>query len=146
MARFRLEAVLSYKAQMVENLTRELAKLEERQRAKRQEILFLKREIHKIMKKLGQSQNSPQEITEIVTTLHYLSALEKKLKAKHEELEIIQHKCQTTRNKLIEMAKDKKILEKLKEKWWQHEQMVMREREQRLLDEVAINGFLREEI
>ena len=82
---------------------------------------------------------------DVVACFHYITVLERRIEKAEEELKAIQIQHEIKQKQLIETAKERRIIEKLKEKWWQNEQHILIKKEQFLLDEVAINGFIRRE-
>jgi len=72
-----------------------------------------------------------------------MTILERRVKSAKEDLDAINIQYQIKHKQLIEATKERKILEKLKERWQQLKQRSLFRKEQYFLDEVAINGFFR---
>ncbi len=145
MARFKLEPVLNYKQKVEEKLAKELAHLEHQLREKQAFVRQLKRKKEEILNKLRSCQNDVQDVGEIMAYFHYLAAVEYKFKKAQREVNIFQKQWENKRQELIFISKEKKVLERLKERWQQQRQLLLRRKEQYLLDEVGINGFIRKE-
>ncbi|MCD6319826.1 MAG: flagellar export protein FliJ [Candidatus Desulfofervidaceae bacterium] len=145
MKTFKLESVLEYRRKQEEKLAKDLAAIEAQLQRQKAQIHSLKVEKENLLKSLRKRQKDAKVVWDVVACFHYITVLERRIEKAEEELKAIQIQHEIKQKQLIETAKERRIIEKLKEKWWQNEQHILIKKEQFLLDEVAINGFIRRE-
>jgi len=145
MKTFKLESVLEYRRKQEERLAKDLANIEVQLERQKAQIRLLKEERDNLLKSLRAHQKKAEAVWDVVACFHYLTALDKRIEKAEEGLKVIEIQHEVKQKQLIETAKERKIIEKLKERWWQTEQDILVKKEQFLLDEVAINGFIRRE-
>ncbi len=143
MGGFSLEVLLNYRKNKEERLAKELAEIKNQINQKKAKIDMLEEEKKDILHTLRKNQRESNVIWDIVSLFHYMTILERRVKSAKEDLDAINIQYQIKHKQLIEAAKERKILEKLKERWQQLKQRSLFRKEQYFLDEVAINGFFR---
>jgi len=143
MGGFSLEVLLNYRKNKEERLAKELAEIKNQINQKKAKIDILEEEKKDILHILRKNQRESKVIWDIVSLFHYMTILERRVKSAKEDLDAINIQYQIKHKQLIEAAKERKILEKLKERWQQLKQRSLFRKEQYFLDEVAINGFFR---
>lgn len=110
----------------------------------------IQRELDEIMFKLGEIENAMKELMvkgfsldQFLIMKNYLPIIRDILFNKEIELKQAEAAIVETRYRLLEKMKERKILEKLREKEWATYQLEMNREEQKIIDEVAINNHFR---
>jgi flagellar FliJ protein len=143
MFHFRLESVLNYRRTIEENLLKELSELR-RQLSLEEDMLkemIFEKDRH--INELGSLQGGEitLKIEDIKLYFAYLNGLELKIK---KQVDVIE-KCQERANKklaeVVDAMKNRKILEVIKERGYREYTREINLKEQRLLDEIAVNRF-----
>lgn len=133
----------------------DLSSREEQQIREELELCLMKRdqiqrELDEIRLKLGEIEDAMKELMvkgfsldEFLIMKNYLPILREMLFNKEMELKRAEAAIVETRNQLLEKMKERKILEKLREKEWASYQLEMNREEQKIIDELAINSHFR---
>jgi len=82
-------------------------------------------------------------VSELITYSSYLNYLEKRIKATEATIAKLEEKLDSERQKLSQLTKERKILDKLKEKKYLEFWNQFLKEEQALLDEIALNSAVR---
>ncbi|HDD43365.1 MAG TPA: flagellar export protein FliJ [Candidatus Desulfofervidus auxilii] len=143
--KFKLEQVLTFHQKQEERLSKELADIKLKLENQRAHLQSLNDERINLLNSIRDHQEKSEGLWDVIACFHYLSVLDKKIEKAKEGINILKIQYEVKQKQLIETAKERKILEKLKERWWRQEQKVLLKKEQVLLDEFAINGYVRRE-
>lgn len=137
--KFRLEKVLLYKEQLEKEVKSKLAELnaqskylKERYASLRQDELFQEQKL---------SQTPINEMGDRWLLDNYLKALRQDIQQTQKNITMLDAQIENTRKELAEKAKERKIMEKLKEKHFEHYKKEELLKEQRNLDEIASIRF-----
>jgi flagellar FliJ protein len=141
--KFQLETVLTYRTALYEqaldsymNAQDALAKSAEQL----EDIIHKERAQKKDYKN---EQRGFLDIGKAVVRLHYITHLHRAKKAKLDEVSARKEKAEKLKKVLVESAKDKKAMEKLKEKKTGEFFKELRDWEQKEMDESSVNKFAR---
>lgn len=134
---FRLQPVLDLKVQMEENLKNEFGKvtkkLEDEKKILNSIELDKEEQIDIFSTKLG----SRVEVSKLRELNGYISLLGDKIEMQKENVNEASNIVDSTREKLLEAVKDRKIIDKLREKMFtEYSKQQLRE-EQKIIDEVV---------
>ncbi|RLB01955.1 MAG: flagellar export protein FliJ [Deltaproteobacteria bacterium] len=143
--KFKLEQVLAYYQKQEERLSKELAEIKSKLQEHSLYLQSLKKERENLLNSIRGHQEHSDGLWDVIACFHYLGMLDKRIEKLKEEMETLKIQCEVKQKQLVEVNKEKKILERLKERWWQQEQKILLKKEQILLDEIAINGYVRRE-
>lgn len=110
----------------------------------------IQRELDEIRCKLNEIEDAMKELMmqgfsldQFMILNNYLPILRELLFKKELELKRAETEIVETRYQLLEKMKERKILEKLREKEWANYQLEMNREEQKIIDELAINSHFR---
>lgn len=110
----------------------------------------IQRELDEIRCKLNEIEDAMKELMmqgfsldQFLILNNYLPILRELLFKKELELKRAETEIVETRYQLLEKMKERKILEKLREKEWANYQLEMNREEQKIIDELAINSHFR---
>lgn len=133
----------------------DLSSREEQQMREELEIRIMQRdqiqrELDGIKEKLKEIEFAIKELMEqgfileqFLILSNYLPIIREMILNKEMDLKRAEAAIVETRNILIEKMKERKILEKLREKEWANYQLELNREEQKIIDELAINSHFR---
>lgn len=137
--KFALEKVLQYKEQLenevkskLANLNAQKERLKERYESLKQEELFQEQKL---------SQTPVTEMGERWLIDNYIKAVRQDRQQTQKNIAMLDTQIEQTRLELAQRAKDKKVMEKLKEKHFERYKKEEQLKEQRNLDEIASIRF-----
>ncbi len=143
---FKLQRVLQIRAYREKNLKGELAKL--LRNYNREELVLgqLQKKMREYLTKWGEIQNKSHfvSVDEMRQYYEYLLVIEKEILQQKERLNQLLNDCNTLRTKLLETSKEKRILEKLKERQWQKFRTEMEHKDQEIINEIALEMYHRQ--
>lgn len=134
--KFGLETLLKYRKTIEDQYRMELASLREKQLFE-QEKMFDIRESQRMLQKNIQN-NSPN-------SLLYLEELSRQSIVQRKILSKLDQEITEKRNKLIDASKSRKMIEKLKEKKLDEYKQDLNIKENKAIDELTTNRFLRKD-
>ena len=140
--KFSLETVLNYRKKLEQSCKEELSHLEVKYR-KEEEILGgicarLDLRLHEFARKQRQGCTSE----EINRYYRYIQDLDRRIVAQREVLEGVNRALDQKREELMELAKARKVVERLRQrKEEEHRKEVLRE-EGKILDEISTNKYM----
>ena len=132
---FRLEQVLAYRQQLEEQAMLALALVRARLDARRRDEENCRASLLAQREKLSRADALPAEERWLVAG--YIRGLEQDLERARRDIPVLEEECDHCRTILIEKAKDRKLLEKLKEKQARHHHTAETRKEQKYNDEIA---------
>jgi len=106
---------------------------------------LLERMIHRLqdqIERYNALRNQPSiQASEMMNFSYYTERLAAEIQEQKSRIEQLAEQVRLHREKLIEISKDKKILEKLKEKKYQEFRKKLRSLEQKFMDELSLRNY-----
>jgi flagellar FliJ protein len=137
--KFALEKVLQYKEQLEKEVKSKLANLNAQKERLQERHASLKKDELFQEQKLGQTPVT--EMGERWLIDNYIKALRQDIQQTQKNIAMLDRQIEQTRLELAQKAKDKKVMEKLKEKHFERYKKEEQLKEQRNLDEIASIRF-----
>lgn len=133
---FRLQPVLNIKRQMEDSLKHELGKALQSLENEKKKLNELKEEKKKCMSEVSSGVTGGMTVNKLRTYNTYISFIKQKITKQTEMVKSAQKIADKHREELVQMVKERKMLEKLKEK--QYEQFLKEadKNEQKIVDEI----------
>ncbi len=146
MFRFRLESVLNYRRTIEENLLKELSELRRHLSLEEDRLKMMIFEKGRHINDLGSLQKGgvTLQIEDIKLYFSYLNGLELKIKNQGDIIKKCQERVDKKLAEVVDAMKNRKILEVIKERGYREYTREINLKEQRLLDEIAVNRFTRD--
>lgn len=146
MFRFRLESVLNYRRTIEENLLKELSELRRQLSLEEDRLKMMIFEKDRHINDLGSLQKGgvTLQIEDIKLYFSYLNGLELKIKNQGDIIKRCQERVDKKLAEVVDAMKNRKILEVIKERGYREYTREINLKEQRLLDEIAVNRFTRD--
>lgn len=146
MFRFRLESVLNYRRTIEENLLKELSELRRQLSLEEDRLKMMIFEKDRHINDLGSLQKGgvTLQIEDIKLYFSYLNGLEIKIKKQEDIIKNCQERVDKKLAEVVDAMKNRKILEVIKERGYREYTREINLKEQRLLDEIAVNRFTRD--
>lgn len=146
MFRFRLESVLNYRRTIEENLLKELSELRRQLSLEEDRLKMMIFEKDRHINDLGSLQKGgvTLQIEDIKLYFSYLNGLELKIKNQGDIIKKFQERVDKKLAEVVDAMKNRKILEVIKERGYREYTREINLKEQRLLDEIAVNRFTRD--
>ncbi len=142
---FKLESVIkNYKFKEEEKKIK-LAEKEQEYNLEKKKMLELEQDLSRTLKRMEKEKKKFPDMEIINLYEKYSEAVKKRINGKKFLLNQLQKKLDEIRKELLEIIKNKKIIEKLKEKKWQEYMFEFNVMEQKNLDEIAQIQFNRKE-
>ncbi len=141
---FNLAAVLGLRKQLEDERKRCLAAAQKELFEQQGRLYAFLLDEKKGRDELKRMEQSTLDLPKVMAQRRYLLGLTRRISGAHQELSRLLLVERAKRDELIKATKERKVLEKLKErKLAEHEHLLSVE-EQKVLDEIANNSFLRE--
>ena len=141
MYNFNLESVLRHRKLVEENLQKELAILRLSLVDEREKLRNFKESRSKFLEELKRKQEEGTTISDVFLYLPFIEQLSKDIEKQKKNILKLENDVEQRRLDLMEAAKKKKALEKLKDKGLKAYKQEMIKTEQEFLNEVAVNRF-----
>lgn len=142
---FKLQTALNLKLKEEEQVKEELRCLMDRHRAALNVLAALEGQLGQLEDRLRQFQESTVDVEEIQRCLGYLPVMRDKILRQKEVIRQIEAEIDQTRQALVEIMRRRKVLEKLKERHFTQYQLEANREEQKIIDEMATNGYNRKD-
>lgn len=137
--KFALEKVLQYKEQLEKEVKSKLANLNAQKERLQERHANLKKD--ELFQEQKLSQTPVTEMGERWLIDNYIKALRQDIQQTQKNIAMLDRQIEQTRLELAQKAKDKKVMEKLKEKHFERYKKEEQLKEQRNLDEIASIRF-----
>ncbi|MBW1900928.1 MAG: flagellar export protein FliJ [Deltaproteobacteria bacterium] len=141
MYKFSLKAVLNHRRFIEEKLQKELGQIKEILGNERKRLSDLIRARRKISKELQEKQREIITISEALLHVRFIEQLSRREDLQKKQVLSAEKKVEQKREDLIEAMKNRKVLEKLKEKGWETYKHNMMKKEQEFMNEMAAVRF-----
>lgn len=141
---FRLASVLRYRTSVEEAMRRAAAEKRERLQAETAErdALLLRRRDH--LRDLGEKLSRGMNVSENILYIDYLVRMDDETVLRKKAMEAAEEAAEIARGRLIEAVRQRKVLDRLKEKHEEAREVERLRRETGLFDEIAVNRFNRD--
>ena len=141
MYRFNLESLLNHRRYQEEILQKELAGLKVRLAAEKDKLWVLRQKKRKTVQQLQEKQTDGRLVSEIKLFVDFLDQLSKEMEAQRENVLEAERNFSLKRRDLIAAMKNRKTLDRLKEKGLQAYEQEQFKKERSFMDEVASRQF-----
>ena len=144
---FRLQPVLNYKSSVVEALEMEFARLKLKHLEEQQVLNSLQQREQQHIDSLRQQQQRGQLDCDLIQ-LHqqYLRSLTDHVVAQAARVNEAAQQAETKREELVKTMQDRKMLEKLRERYRTRQAQELLRRETRAVDEIVTTRYVRERL
>jgi len=139
MYKFNLEPLLNHRRYQEEVLQKELAGLKKHLTEEEHKLRALRKKKRQFLLQFQKKQKDGRPASEIKLYFDFVEHLSKKIDAQHQNVLEAKRTFNLKRQDLITAMKERKTLDRLKEKGWQAYQQEQSKKERDLMDEVA--GF-----
>ena len=139
MYKFNLEPLLNHRRYREEVLQKELAGLKKHLTEEEHKLRALRKKKRQFLLQFQKKQKDGRPASEIKLYFDFVEHLSKKIDAQHQNVLEAKRTFNLKRQDLITAMKERKTLDRLKEKGWQAYQQEQSKKERDLMDEVA--GF-----
>lgn len=141
--RFSMSSVLKYRKNIEEGVARDAASL--RKRLEGEELTLMALEGRKETAILQYREKKSHTVEEINLIHSFLSTIDIEIAGQKKKVSDMVKNYDRKREELITAAMDKKIMETMRDREWEESKRLMWSVEQKNLDEVAVNGYCREQ-
>ncbi|MCM8812742.1 MAG: flagellar export protein FliJ [Candidatus Omnitrophica bacterium] len=141
--KFRLQPVLDHRQRLYEKACGDLQSARNFLEAKLEELSRLEQEELLQREDLKRSQSGDMDVSEIMNRIRYLAHLVESRKSKQQEVAQREQEVCRCFQELIEISKDKKVIEKLRDKHLHDFLKKLLEHEQKVIDACALSRFVR---
>jgi flagellar FliJ protein len=144
--KFKLQRVLEIREHKERLLKSELAELKRLYKQEESILRELQYKHTQYLRRLIELQKEPFIVVEEISFFHaYVDKLHDDCNAQKERLNELSKRIEGVKEKLIEARKERRILEKLRERYWKAFQLEVERVEQNFLDEIGQSIFHRRE-
>lgn len=143
---FKLQKVLDVKKVREELIEVKLAELEKLAERQRRELIIMEEARKEYMAQRTREREQGERLVEEAFFEKMLDNLERKIEELKSYLRELERQIAQTKEELVCASLERKVMEKLREKDYQEFSLNVQKSNQKLLDEVAIQMYLRREI
>ncbi|HEX2947138.1 MAG TPA: flagellar export protein FliJ [Clostridia bacterium] len=133
---FRLQPVLNIKLQTEDNLKNELGKAIQQLELEKRKLSDLENELGGLIEDFNR-KTKKTTVRKLIEVKEYLSLLDSKIKQQKENVNLAMLNVDKIREELLKAVKERKILEKLREKKFEEYQLEQKKLEQKTNDEIV---------
>ncbi|WP_369018092.1 flagellar FliJ family protein [Thermatribacter velox] len=142
---FKLQKVLDVKKVREELIEVKLAELEKLAERQRRELIIMEEARKEYMAQRTREREQGERLVEEAFFEKMLDNLERKIEELKSYLRELERQIAQTKEELVCASLERKVMEKLREKDYQEFSLNVQKSNQKLLDEVAIQMYLRRE-
>lgn len=142
---FKFQTVLKVKEQKEEELKRELMRLQALKLEQQMLLAEIENEKRASHKEKSKHHHSGTDISLLRQFEEYINALRSQVALTEKRIKDLEKKADIKRVEVVEASKEKKVLEKLKDRDFAEFKKVVLKNEQDVLDEIAISKYNRKE-
>lgn len=142
--KFRLKALLEYRKLQEEHFQLELSCALSAYNQSLEEMQHLAKDYDTAMELLRQNQKNMLKIEEFKLFQNYLDKLNGDIQKQNQVVEAMRNVYREKQKLLLEAAQKRKIVEKFKEKRFNQYYAEQLQEEQKMIDEVGTQGFIRQ--
>ena len=141
MYRFSLETVLTHRKHVEDALHKELTQIQNGLLKAEQNLARLDRSITENLAEVQEKQKNGASVIDITLYDNYINLMVQERGRQTQRIHRMEHRLIQKRDALVEAMKERKILERLKEKEFEAYQKELERKERIFMSEIAINGF-----
>jgi flagellar FliJ protein len=142
--KFKLETVLKVKIRVEELRQKELRQAEILREQAQRQLLLRQQEVARTLNNYREDLQKKIDVYQATNYDRFLKWLNKQVDLATLHLEQCARQVTEARERLVEASKEKKILEKLKEKAYEEYKVEEQRIENKFLDELGTGGFIRQ--
>ena len=143
MFRFNLQVVLDYRKRIEEGLQIELSRIQRELETARQALWSSQQEKVRYEEELAEREAREFNLHESVLYRDYLRGMRKKIKGQRDRVATIKIELDTKQEELLAATKQRKVLEKVKEKHAKEFMDNLQRQEKMFVDEINIRRYQR---
>ena len=143
MYRFNLQVLLDYRKRIEEGLQIELSLIQRELENARQALLSSQQEKTHYEEELAERESREVNLHESILYRDYLRGIRKKIEEQRERVATIKIKFDKKQEELLAATKNRKVLEKVKEKHAKEFMEELQKQERAFVDEVGIRRYQR---
>lgn len=133
---FRLQPVLNLRLQTEDNLKNELGKALQLLELEKKKLWQLENELNELVDEFNK-KTKKTTVRKLIEVKEYLSLLDSKIKKQKENVNSAMLNVDKIREELLKAVKERKILEKLRERKYEEYQLEQKKLEQKTNDEIV---------
>jgi len=137
--KFKLQAVLNYRQILEDKARQSLEDALGREQCINGQIAESRDSLHCLCRELDERQRRGIAVVDLMLHEAHIESMEVLLKKLERDLERFRQEVLDGRRALCEASRDKKLLERLKEKFGEEQRRVQNRQEAVLLDEISLN-------
>ncbi len=138
---FRLEPVLRYRSQLEKEKQREFAAVQMEYNAKGDQIRDLNQRFVQVQNRFGQAKSGGSDVKLWMSYQSYLNDIKNSIFNCLAEQQKISQRLEQKRTELVRAARERRVLEKLREKRFANHVRENDRLEQKELDEIALRNY-----
>ena len=139
--RFRLQSILDLRTRKEDGLKKDFSLALEALYAEEERLKALNRDLEAQLAQWDAEANGRTDISDFVMYDQYLAHLKKRILGQIRQIKVQQEKTETVRLDLVEATKDKRVLERLKERHYTDYRNRLDRLEQKFLDEIGTRKY-----
>ena len=143
MFRFNLQVLLDYRKQIEEGLQIDLSRIQRELANARQALISLQQEKARYEEELSRKETREVNLNESILYRDYLKGMRKKIKEQRDRVATIKIEMDAKQEELLAATKQRKVLEKIKEKHEKEFLDELQKKERAFADEVGIRRYQR---
>lgn len=145
MAKFRLQSVLDLKQRLEDAQQRELATLTQQRLRAEEALQYLARQQHEQEEALASRVNGGQlHVDGVRSALAYIEGVRASITAERDRAAALEARIRDSRTRLTEIARERNVLERLRERHLEAETVEAGRRDQRAADELTSQRYARQ--
>lgn len=142
---FKLQTALNLKIKEEDRVKEELRRLTNRCQEEFDVLAALEERLGQLEDRLRRRQEARVDVAEIQRCLDYLPVMKDRILRQKEVIRRIKEEIEKTRQELVEIMRERKVLEKLRERHFAQYLVEVNREEQKIIDEMATNGYNRKD-
>lgn len=142
---FKLQTSLCLKQKEEDRVKEELQIISSRYQEETRHLMLLAEQSVQLEDRLRKSQEAMVDVVETRLCLDYLPVMRGRIEGQQELVNLARAEMESIRQKLVEIMRKRKVLEKLKERHYTQYQLELTREEQKIIDEMATNGYNRKD-
>ncbi len=142
---FRLQTALDIKIHQEERAKEELHKATVLYENSLQLLQYTKQHLFNLQGELREMQKKTLDVDEVMRCQQFIPVLDRQIEMQQLEVAAKKSELEKVRAQLVELMRERKVLEKIKSRHYQEHLKLALLEEQKLIDEMATNRFIRKD-